>query len=381
MPTATFQPVIGSGFDQVAAQQFGWAQHNARQDASNIARGNEAQQNWNRYLASLADLERSDVQQQERMQWADRAQSENLAAARRQEASRRREFDIKVQLDKAQLKAQAAQWDFARKENDLLEQQDAQQIINAGEMLAPEFNAVAKARDKAAEAWDAAQRDINTIGNGLLRTDLAGVADVTYDPRSMTFRHVRQNLGMTIANLPEDVQQKVFKAQAAVDAAKAERESAKIALDQAALLFEPAAKMVGQYGFAPVRDASGDWVLKHPHPRVNRTFKGMVQEARAALPPPPPPTPWQPPEGSLGASLLAPPPQAQFTPNIEAATATGTMAPPPAPGGQAGVPFWVSPQGPGGPAFGQPTQPFAPTPTKPSKVWVRGPNGKLVLAQ
>lgn len=151
MPVAQFVPVIGGGFDQDAAQQFQWQQFNRQQDADNFARANAAQRDYNNYLSQLNQLQRQDVATAD--QYAERA--DTLAYNRGVDAARRaelaRQFDINTKLAEKDLKIRAdavTAKDAAQKEQEKNYLDYLDEIAQAAENLAPEYNATRRAVDE-----------------------------------------------------------------------------------------------------------------------------------------------------------------------------------------------------------------------------------------
>lgn len=148
MPVAQFVPVIGSSFDQTAAQQFQWQQFNRQQDADNFARANAAQRDYNNYLLQLNQLQRQDVATAD--QYAQQADIQNynraLQAANRAELAR--QFDINTRLAEKDLKIRGdavTAKDTAQKEQ---EKNYLDEIAQAAENIAPEYNATRRAVDE-----------------------------------------------------------------------------------------------------------------------------------------------------------------------------------------------------------------------------------------
>lgn len=171
MPVAQFVPVIGSGFDQTAAQQFQWQQFNRQQDADNFARANAAQRDYNNYLLQLNQLQRQDVGLAD--QYAERADvmAHNRAMEAQRRAENARQFDINARL---------AQVDFAQREKALQARASEQaqeekdyldEIAQAAENLAPEYNTTRRAVDqlqaKALEQQRAVLKSAGDITAGL----------------------------------------------------------------------------------------------------------------------------------------------------------------------------------------------------------------------
>ncbi|HUD73466.1 MAG TPA: hypothetical protein VMQ76_00225, partial [Terracidiphilus sp.] len=91
MPTAGFQPVIGGGFDQDAAQQMQWAQYNRGVDEANMARAERANSAYSQWLQQVSQTQRED---------ASRAGAQDAQAGR--EAESARQFDVQTGLSKDQ---------------------------------------------------------------------------------------------------------------------------------------------------------------------------------------------------------------------------------------------------------------------------------------
>src|ERR1035437_6463930 len=123
MPGTTFQPIVGSGFDAVAAQQAGYANMNLRTDEGNIARQNAAQQNWNQYLATLAQQDQQNARYQDQTQFSLQDQAFKQTADAQRAAESKREFDVNAGISAEQVKTQSKRWDFAQKEKDRLDQE------------------------------------------------------------------------------------------------------------------------------------------------------------------------------------------------------------------------------------------------------------------
>lgn len=182
MPVAQFVPVIGSGFDQTAAQQFQWQQFNRQQDADNFARANAAQRDYNNYLLQLNQLQRQDVATAD--QYAERADTldynRGVEAARRAEYAR--QFDVNTKLAEQDLKARSGvitDKAAAQKEQ---EQAYLDEIAQAAENIAPEYNSTRKAVDRLQSKALAQQRAVlKSAGNILAELPESERGMITYD--------------------------------------------------------------------------------------------------------------------------------------------------------------------------------------------------------
>lgn len=111
---ATFQPVIGSGFDALAEQQRGWSGFNANVNRQNLDSFQRATEARNNYFQTVAEMQRADAQRQQQEQ-----------ASAQADAVRQYQFNVDTQLEKGQqaiesqkIKAQTAAKDYtdARKQ-------------------------------------------------------------------------------------------------------------------------------------------------------------------------------------------------------------------------------------------------------------------------
>lgn len=279
MPTPGFVPLIGSSFDALAGQGQYWAQFNARQDAENIARANQQQQNWNNYLATLAQMDREEGRYLDQMGVTERNFIVNQGVAARREAEQARQFGIGVDLQREGIRAQERQWDFQQREKNRLEQQQADQIINAGKTLGPQYDSAAQSYDTARKSWQEIEDTISSKAHGLSASDLAGIP-IQFNTKTLAFEPTMR--GMTISSLPADQQAKVFKAQKDIDDFIKEKQGDKIKYDNALQDFQQAERERLAYGFQVTRNQDGTYSLSHPHPLVSsKTFPKMVKKAAA----------------------------------------------------------------------------------------------------
>lgn len=164
MPVAQFVPIIGSGFDQTAAQQFQWQQFNRQQDADNFARANAAQHDYNNYLLQLNQLQRQDVATAD--QYAEHADTlaYNRALQAANMAERARQFDINTELAEQQWeqdwRIQNAAETAKAAEQERQEAKYLDEIAQAAENIAPEYNSTRKAVDELQSKALAQQRAV-----------------------------------------------------------------------------------------------------------------------------------------------------------------------------------------------------------------------------
>ena len=331
MPIPNFVPVIGGGFDQVAAQQFGWAGFNQRQEAENLARQQAAEQAQNQWFSNVAQMRAQENARRDSMDMtaaaeARRAASEqaNLRFGAQRAAEAKRQFESQQRLEEQkQTWAETKDKTQRKEQNTVL----ADYAKNLQPQLSSAFQEMKKAEEEQEKAvvsimskMSRAQKLANFPPAEKIRL-VGGQYSVGIDPGLKTYYTLTdaERLAVTQAN---DM----------------------LAADNAAwLLADKKLKthsdayngyhaQAVKLGMLPI--ISGSTVLLRV-PELGETFGQMVKEAKEAkgdeggtsLPPI-----WQPESGTLGASLQA----GDFSPiNNPALIGTG----PPAPGRWAGFNF------------------------------------------
>lgn len=157
-----FVPVIGSGFDQVAAQQAGWAGFSANQDAANMNRARLAEESANDWFRNLARLQQQEAQRAdmaattaESIAQKNRADTLNYRLGAEASAESRRRFDAQQKLAEEEFKFRK---DLTGK--DLIKQTSF--IDDMGTSLAPRFAAAGSAKDQAEKDLAKATNDFVT---------------------------------------------------------------------------------------------------------------------------------------------------------------------------------------------------------------------------
>lgn len=153
----TFAPIIGSGFDAVAAQQQHWAGFNSAIEQANIERLNRAQENANRWRMGLSDLYQRASDQTAAMQMRS---DETSRAAAQEQANADRQFSFALQSEKDRMKEERARTDAmneqARMRLDFQRQEQENKINSAGEAYASNYL-------KAQAAADASQKELTDL--------------------------------------------------------------------------------------------------------------------------------------------------------------------------------------------------------------------------
>lgn len=166
MPNPTFEPIIGSGFDDVARQRAQWAGFSNRIDEGNIARAAQAQREANNWLMTVAQMNREDAarraaQEQRAMELgltrADQARREAIEGRRYDEGTTeaKREFDIGQQFRQSALQQADSQ---ATAKVKLAQLQQDQGIDHRGQVFAQQYaelNRAAQGAEGNAEQLDA----------------------------------------------------------------------------------------------------------------------------------------------------------------------------------------------------------------------------------
>lgn len=279
MPVAQFVPVIGSGFDQTAAQQFQWQQFNRQQDADNFARANAAQRDYNNYLLQLNQLQRQDVATAD--QYAQQADIQNynraLQAANRAELAR--QFDINTRLVEKDLKIRG---------DDVTERTTAQQnkeksyldeIAQAAENIAPEYNSTRKAVDRLQSKALAQQRAVlKSAGNILAELPESERGMITYNGKRFVPVPARVNdqAALAIANLADAKMADVVS-----DYAETTQ-----ALDFQQKYLADLTKQIGQYRLQVTKDKDDYFLVSplHKGKRFGKILAEAKEDAADAVP-------------------------------------------------------------------------------------------------
>lgn len=355
MPVPLFQPVIGSGFDADAAQQFQWANFNRAQDEANIARAQQANREYNDWMQTVAQMRNADVLRTDALAREDFQIASTREAQARRDAEARRQFDLGLKFSR-EMEA-----DRRRAAKEQFEQELA--LTRAEETkqdrVLENFGAnYADTVKNAGQRYADAQRDLGRAENELLsfgetEAKKLGSPYITYDSRARKL--VPSNARIPI---PEDLVPKVLAANEAI----AQKVASFAGLQDAHRAAEDYWNFVQKQAYGngfQIKGVGKDAYLYSP--KLDKSFGQMVKEAYAPPPPPPPAdnSKWL---VNLGRapleSLRREAPVAKFAPpssNFPAPTMTASpgFAPP-------GVTTSLPPAGPI------------------TRVWRRGPNGALV---
>jgi hypothetical protein len=105
MPNPAFMPVLGSGFDAVAAQQAGWSGFNNQVDRANLDSMVRANQEQNNYFRDVAGMNREDAVRAQQRQDAAAAASARNAQDQYQFAANQDYSNKQQDIEKAKIAA------------------------------------------------------------------------------------------------------------------------------------------------------------------------------------------------------------------------------------------------------------------------------------
>lgn len=167
MPNPSFEPIIGSSFDALAAQRAGWAGFNANIDSANIARLNAAEQTQNDWLRQVSALQQA--AQNRDLTMAQEAEATRRAAVTRREdiaiAERARAQDLGLTKERiaAENRRTEKMGEIAQTNLALKQKQAEQAIETAGQTAANSYLIAKNNADAANHVYEKLQDDIKDI--------------------------------------------------------------------------------------------------------------------------------------------------------------------------------------------------------------------------
>jgi chromosome segregation ATPase len=192
-----FEPIIGSSFDSLAAQRFGWAGLNNQTATGNVQRASQAQQEANNYFQQVAANRQAVINRQAEMDWAGRQADAAELSRSEDDARRAHQFDVNTQLTRE---------DIARREADT--QKQVQKMDEATQERAREFDSNAETQKKLAED------SLNNTGQALATSFAASQRQVSQAAKlAENLQNEHDTLSGEVADLgkkadksPEDLQ-------------------------------------------------------------------------------------------------------------------------------------------------------------------------------
>ena len=275
MPNPTFQPVIGSGFDQVMNQQAGWTAFNARQDDANIGRANQAQVNWNNYLASLAANDQQAAQYQDRRDAYQSDQALRLQTEKQRRGDYMAQFETNVGLQREAMKEQAKRYDAEQKERYRLEAEQKAFHSNLAESLVENVKGASEALDTAKKAQDEALLAAKTVGSKWMAK--LNDPQVMFNPRTNQFEPAIRG-----GQVPEEIRDQVVEANREVQEVQAAYIAAKMRYDEKTNDWGQLQRTLVQNNMV-VKGQGKDAHIYSPI--LNKSFGQMVKEAGGGVMP------------------------------------------------------------------------------------------------
>lgn len=348
MAQPSFQPVIGSGFDALAAQQQFYVNANQRQDAENIAREQQANRDYNAWLGTMALMNRADTEQQNKWGREDYAFEVARQTREQGDAEQRRQFDIGVQQQKEtnKLSLQSRKDEFERKLALDKKKEDEQNdvINNFGENYADTIKEKAARLEDLNKKYSDAMTEVMTYGQRVASE--IGDRNVTYDASRGKLVPLNAKLGFT----PE-TSAKVLTANEQIADKSASYAWLRSQTAEAEKEWNSAQALAQKNTFIIKGTGKDVWLYS---PYTKKSFGQMVKDAKAKDEKTPEPTAWTPIVTTAGPALRV-----------------------------GSVTFGPSAQNPIAPAgFSAGSVSFGDTGKRSvSKVWTRDGSGKLVQVQ
>lgn len=187
MPNPDFEPIIGSGFDDIGRQRLAWAGFNRGVEEDNLGRAAQAQRVRNEYLARIAQMQQSEAARQDVAQ----RQATELALGQQSDAEGRRRFEINLGLSKEDQaikradiaeKSQHWQWNLDRQNKQ--ERQQLDEIEDYAKTKAPQIKKAKQDFETATEKWQKAQNQSNLAVAQIEKENPGAV----FDPRTKRFK-------------------------------------------------------------------------------------------------------------------------------------------------------------------------------------------------
>jgi hypothetical protein len=242
---SNFEPIIGDSFSDIGRQRFAYAGFNANIENQNMARAAQAQQEQNRWLLVLAQMQRQDAAEAAHQDALDHSAYDSSVGRQDKlnvDAEHRREFDVssEIQREAEKEKNDYLKWHYqiADKEKKV----DLDSIEATANYMAPQASEAVKNLQKAGKDLDETQRELNNAGNDAM-SNLKTKGRYTYDTKSGTLVPVVRGSPV----LPEDVE-----ALTSADKQIADKRSAFLAAkrshDEAVQYLRSIRTQAGQYG-------------------------------------------------------------------------------------------------------------------------------------
>lgn len=257
--SATFAPVIGSSFDNLAAQQQFWANHNRSVEENNLQRAAAAQEALNRHAEAVSQAQHQDAANAYQMDQQRAAIAMQQAERSAGNARHDYEFGVQSGLEGDRIKVDKDRYQFAQKEKDLNEKKALDSIQKTAEFMAPDVADQGAKYEAAQQEFQKAHQDFTTLPSELVK-GLPSAANVIYNPKLNEFVPANPRLGLGT----DENKNAVDKANAQLAQAKANYDAVANNYQTHASNFENT-KAVAQKSGLLVGRRGDKWVISSPN--------------------------------------------------------------------------------------------------------------------
>jgi hypothetical protein len=295
-----FHPLIGSGFDALAAQDQFWSGFSKQIEEGNMARATAAQDKANQYAMNYSQALRSDAAQEAQRQDASSQAAAHAARSKemfdQQRADQNYQFGVTTSEKKRNDDLISEGNKFAEKQKVDKEEKATAAAEDVASSLAPQAQDTAAKRDAARERAQAAEVEATTI-KAKLMSEMSGYADFDRIQKMFVPKHVND----PTTNLPNEVKNeenrvKALEANSRMAEAQAQFQTASEDFNKHATAFEAIRNQVKPYQLL----LNDDGTIHYP--RTKKNYGGEPKETAppvdAAETPVKPIYQWQPNEFS-----------------------------------------------------------------------------------
>lgn len=271
MPNPNFLPLIGSSFDNLAAQQQFYAGYNNQVESGNLARQTAAADKASQYNLQASEAQRADALHQAQMDQA-AAEAAISAHTRQQERARQDyQFGIQIALQKRAEDINDKRYTFSDNLKTQQEKQAMDTVDKTAKFLAPDVNDYGIKVEDSAKNYQDAQQRMATMATELAKDIPAGVA--IYNP------HVQEFIPVPYKKATEVENDKIKDANAKIANAKAVYEAAATTYQTHLTAFDTLRKQAYQNGLQ-ISKRDGKWIVYSPH--HDRTYGADASNPLAA---------------------------------------------------------------------------------------------------
>lgn len=268
MPNPYTVPIVGSSFDSVGSQLFGWSQANNQVESANISRRNDAERNKNNYFARIAELARADAA-------ADLQQKAyQFGIARENEQEGRRRFEFGQRRDDAMAESKRG-WDFNNKKFAADETEYKRQMEipeNAAETMKRQVFETGRAMDAAIERASQAQQNARIVRDIELKKLPPGSAALKGGRIGVDTAFQKAARGTDeAAKLAAQAIESINSANERISLAESEAVTADSQRKELLRSFNDISNRAGRYSLEPVK-LDGKWSLVNPQTKKTFSF-------------------------------------------------------------------------------------------------------------